>query len=111
MVALTFPDGARRDYPNGITGLDVAKAISPPNAPSPPGARPVMEKKRRETTARDQPFTKEVWPREHAKRVFRDMGEMFKVELVDAIPQGEAITVYRQGERFDLCGRPPRTST
>ena len=29
MVALTFPDGARRDYPNGITGLDVAKAISP----------------------------------------------------------------------------------
>src|SRR5579871_360995 len=29
MVALTFPDGARRDYPNGITGLDVAKGISP----------------------------------------------------------------------------------
>src|SRR6266702_3103383 len=29
MVAVTFPDGARRDYPNGITGLDVAKAISP----------------------------------------------------------------------------------
>jgi threonyl-tRNA synthetase len=29
MVALTFPDGARRDYPSGITGLDVAKGISP----------------------------------------------------------------------------------
>ena len=29
MVALTFPDGARRDYPDGITGLDVAKSISP----------------------------------------------------------------------------------
>src|SRR6478752_10189367 len=29
MVALTFPDGARRDYPQGITGLDVAKGISP----------------------------------------------------------------------------------
>src|SRR6267154_393008 len=29
MVALTFPDGARRDYPNGITGLDIAKGISP----------------------------------------------------------------------------------
>ena len=29
MVALTFPDGARRDYPNGITGIEVAKAISP----------------------------------------------------------------------------------
>src|SRR5271170_7622197 len=29
MVALTFPDGARRDYPDGITGTEVAKAISP----------------------------------------------------------------------------------
>jgi threonyl-tRNA synthetase len=29
MVALTFPDGARRDYPDGITGLDLAKGISP----------------------------------------------------------------------------------
>src|SRR6201982_1572386 len=29
MVALPFPDGARRDYPNGITGFDVAKGISP----------------------------------------------------------------------------------
>src|SRR5712691_13008813 len=29
MVALTFPDGARRDYPNGSTGLDIAKGISP----------------------------------------------------------------------------------
>src|SRR5258708_36647223 len=29
MVTLTFPDGARRDYPNGITGLDIAKGISP----------------------------------------------------------------------------------
>src|SRR4030081_2357338 len=29
MVALTFPDGARRDYPDGVTGLDIAKGISP----------------------------------------------------------------------------------
>src|SRR5450432_2657667 len=29
MVALTFPDGARRDYPQGTTGLDIAKGISP----------------------------------------------------------------------------------
>src|SRR3977135_1082679 len=29
MVALTFPDGARRDFPNGATGLDIAKGISP----------------------------------------------------------------------------------
>lgn len=29
MVALTFPDGARRDYPTGTTGFDIAKGISP----------------------------------------------------------------------------------
>ena len=29
MVALTFPDGARRDYPPNTTGLDIAKSISP----------------------------------------------------------------------------------
>ena len=29
MVTLTFPDGARRDYPNGITGSEIAKGISP----------------------------------------------------------------------------------
>ena len=29
MVALTFPDGARREYPQGTTGLDIAKGISP----------------------------------------------------------------------------------
>ena len=29
MVALTFPDGARRDFPNGSTGIDIAKGISP----------------------------------------------------------------------------------
>src|SRR4051812_3452841 len=29
MVALTFPDGGRRDFPNGSTGLDIAKGISP----------------------------------------------------------------------------------
>src|SRR5436190_17534943 len=29
MVALTFPDGARREYPDNTTGLDIAKGISP----------------------------------------------------------------------------------
>jgi threonyl-tRNA synthetase len=45
---------------------------------------PVIEKKMREIIARDKPFTKEVWPRDEAKRVFKEKGENFKVELVDA---------------------------
>jgi threonyl-tRNA synthetase len=43
--------------------------------------------------------------------VFADKGEMFKVELVDAIPADQEISVYRQGEWFDLCRGPHMAST
>ncbi|HEX3858483.1 MAG TPA: TGS domain-containing protein, partial [Pseudolabrys sp.] len=169
MVALTFPDGARRDYPQNISGLDIAKGISPSlakrtvamaldgtvtdlsepierdakiefltrddpralelirhdaahvlaeavqslwpgtqvtigpviengfyydffrNQPFTPEDLPVIEKKMKEIIARDAPFTKDVWSREETKKVFRDKGETFKVELVDAIPGTEPI--------------------
>ena len=189
MVALTFPDGPRRDYPDGITGLDVAKGISPSlakrtvamaldgrvadlsdpiehdakiefltredpralelirhdaahvlaeavqslwpgtqvtigpviengfyydffrNQPFTPEDLPAIEQKMREIIARDKPFTKEVWSRDQAKRAFHDMGEQFKVELVDAIPADQNIKIYRQGDWFDLCRGPHMTST
>src|SRR3974390_829390 len=189
MVAQTFPDGARREYPAGTTGLDVAKGISPSLAKRTvamalngtladlsdpierdaqiefvsredpralelirhdaahvlaeavqtlwPGTQvtigpviengfyydffrnqpftledlPVIEKKMREIIARDKPFTKEVWPREQTKKTFRDMGETFKVELVDAIPADQPIKTYKQGDWFDLCRGPHMTST
>src|SRR5947209_18885425 len=65
----------------------------------------------REISARDKSFTKEVWPREEAKRVFRDKGELFKVELIDAIPEDQQIKIYKQGDWFDLCRGPHMTST
>ena len=189
MVALTFPDGARRDYPDGTTGLDIAKGISPSlakrtvamaldgqvadladriehdakieflnredprslelirhdcahvlaeavqslwpgtqvtigpviengfyydffrNEPFTPEDFAAIEKKMREIIARDKPFTKEVWSRDEAKRVFRDKGEMFKVELVDAIPADQQLKIYKQGDWFDLCRGPHMTST
>src|SRR6202158_3622169 len=189
MVALTFPDGARRDYPSGITGLDIAKGISPSlakrtvamaldgavadladpierdgklefltrddpralelirhdaahvlaeavqslwpgtqvtigpviengfyydffrNQPFTPEDFEAIEKKMREIIARDKPFTKEIWSRDEAKRVFRDKGEMFKVELVDAIPADQQLNIYKQGDWFDLCRGPHMTST
>jgi threonyl-tRNA synthetase len=189
MVTLTFPDGARREYPPGTSGLDIAKAISPSlakrtvamavdgavsdlgdkierdasieflpredpralalirhdaahvlaeavqtlwpgtqvtigpviengfyydffrNEPFTPDDFPAIEKKMREIIARDAPFTKEVWSREQARQTFRDMGEDFKIELVDAIPAGEPIKIYKQGKWFDLCRGPHMTST
>jgi len=188
-VTLTFPDGARREFAKGITGLEIAKGISPSlakrtvamaldgvvtdlNDPIDQDARlelinrddpralelirhdaahvlaeavqmlwpgtqvtigPVIEngfyydffrnepftlddfaaieKKMREIIARDKPFTKDVWDREKTKQVFRDKGEAFKVELVDAIPGDEPIKIYYQGDWFDLCRGPHMTST
>jgi threonyl-tRNA synthetase len=188
-IALTFPDGARREFPSGITGLDIAKGISPSlakrtvamaldgeladlsdpithdakiefiardqpralelirhdaahvlaeavqslwpgtqvtigpviengfyydffrNEPFTPEDFAAIEKKMREIIARDKPFTKEVWDREKTKQVFRDKGENFKVELVDAIPGDEPIKIYFQGDWFDLCRGPHMTST
>ncbi len=189
MVTLTFPDGARRDYRDGITGVEIAKGISPSlakrtvamaldgtvvdladtierdakiefltrddpralelirhdaahvlaeavqtlwpgtqvtigpviengfyydffrNQPFTPEDFSAIEGKMREIIARDKPFTKEVWSREQAKRVFRDKGELFKVELVDAIAPDQEIKIYKQGDWFDLCRGPHMTST
>ena len=70
-----------------------------------------IEKKMGEIIARNAPFTKEFWDRDKARKFFRDKGEYFKVELVDAIPEGEELKIYRQGEWLDLCRGPHMTST
>ena len=81
------------------------------NQPFTPEDFPAIEKKMREIIARDKPFTKQTWDREKTKQVFRDKGESFKVELVDAIPGNEPIKIYHQGDWFDLCRGPHMTST
>jgi threonyl-tRNA synthetase len=70
-----------------------------------------IEAKMREIIARNAPFSKEFWSREEAKAYFGKKGELFKVELIDAIPQGEALKIYRQGTWLDLCRGPHMTST
>ncbi|MBX3597169.1 MAG: threonine--tRNA ligase [Rhizobiaceae bacterium] len=81
------------------------------NEPFTPDDFPVIEKKMREIIARNKPFTKEVWSREKARQVFRDKGESYKVELVDAIPEGQDLKIYNQGDWFDLCRGPHMAST
>jgi threonyl-tRNA synthetase len=71
---------------------------------------PAIEAKMREIVARDAAFTKEFWSREQAKDFFRAKGEAFKVELVDAIPAGEDLKMYKQGQWIDLCRGPHMTS-
>jgi threonyl-tRNA synthetase len=79
--------------------------------PFTPEDLPVIEAKMHEIIARDSPFTCEVMDRAEAKKLFADKGETFKLELIDAIPEGEEIRIYSQREWLDLCRGPHMTST
>lgn len=70
-----------------------------------------IEKKMKEVIARDKPFTREVWDRNDAIKLFEKMGEMYKVQLIRDLPETETITIYRQGDWFDLCRGPHLPST
>jgi threonyl-tRNA synthetase len=189
MIHVTFPDGAERAYEPGVSGLDIARSISPslakrtvaavrdgelvdladpvekdatlefisrddpralplirhdaahvladavqslwPDAqvtigpviengfyydfyrsePFTPEDFPAIERRMREIVARDVPFKKRIVPRDEAKSFFERKGEAFKVELIDAIPPGEDVKLYSQGEWTDLCRGPHMTST
>lgn len=50
-------------------------------------------------------------PREEAIRFFDSLGEKYKVEIISAIPEGQTISLYRQGDFIDLCRGPHVPST
>ena len=79
--------------------------------PFTPEDLPKIEKKMAEIIQRGDAFSKEVWDREKAIKTFKEMGEDYKVELIDAIPEGDEIRVYNQGDWFDLCRGPHMPST
>jgi threonyl-tRNA synthetase len=70
-----------------------------------------IEKKMGQIIQKNAPFTKDVWSRDKARDTFANMGEGFKVELVDAIPADQDVKIYNQGDWFDLCRGPHMTST
>lgn len=70
-----------------------------------------IEKKMRDIVAAKKPFSREVWPREKAIEVFKKKGETFKVELIQDLPGSEPISIYNQGDWFDLCRGPHMRNT
>lgn len=56
-----------------------------------------IEKEMRRIIKEKRPFLREEVSREHAQALFEKMGEKFKLEIIDAIPPGEAISLYRHG--------------
>ncbi|MDH5515416.1 MAG: threonine--tRNA ligase, partial [Gammaproteobacteria bacterium] len=71
-----------------------------------------IEKRMHEIVKRDLPIEREVLDRDTAVKVFGDMGESYKVQIIeDIIPEGEEVSIYRQGEWFDVCRGPHLPST
>jgi threonyl-tRNA synthetase len=70
-----------------------------------------IEKRMQEIVDRDEEIQREVWDRDEAVEFFRKMGEEYKAEIIESVPSGEAITLYRQGEFIDLCRGPHLPST
>ncbi len=82
------------------------------NAPFTPEDLEKIEARMHEIVQRDLPIVREVWSREQAMRTFGEIGEKYKVQIIDdIIPEGEEISVYRQGEWFDVCRGPHLPST
>jgi threonyl-tRNA synthetase len=70
-----------------------------------------IEKRMAQIAQRDHPVTRTLMPREEAVKFFRDQGERYKAEIIEAIPAGEPISLYTQGEFTDLCRGPHVPST
>jgi threonyl-tRNA synthetase len=67
---------------------------------------PEIEQRMREIVLRREPIRRDEWNRAQAEAFFTEAGERFKQELLANIPEGETISVYRQGEFTDLCRGP-----
>ena len=70
-----------------------------------------MEARMHEIVDRDEKVVREVWERDTAVELFKSMGEHYKAEIISEIPDGEPITLYRQGDFIDLCRGPHLPST
>ncbi|HDJ27942.1 MAG TPA: threonine--tRNA ligase [Proteobacteria bacterium] len=70
-----------------------------------------IEKKMKELIKKNQPFSRREVSREKALKQFADLGENYKLELINELPEGETISLYQVGNFIDLCRGPhiPKT--
>lgn len=76
--------------------IDMEHSLTPEDLPK-------IEKEMQRIIDENVEFTREVVSRNEAKKRFQEIGDELKLELIDAIPEDEQVTIYKQGEFFDLC--------
>ncbi|KMY43532.1 threonyl-tRNA synthase [Bacillus sp. FJAT-27916] len=76
--------------------MDLDESITPEDLP-------VIEKEMKKIINANLEVVRKEVSRNEAKRLFEEIGDEYKLELIDAIPEDETVTIYEQGEFFDLC--------
>ncbi|MBT0571202.1 threonine--tRNA ligase [Curvibacter sp. CHRR-16] len=71
----------------------------------------LIEKKMAELAAKDESVLRRVLPRDEAVAYFLSIGEKYKAEIIQSIPAGEEVSLYREGAFEDLCRGPHVPST
>ena len=70
-----------------------------------------IENKMKEIVDRNEITKREVWERNKAISHFKEKGETYKAELIEAIPENEDVSIYFHGDWHDLCRGPHLSST
>jgi len=79
--------------------------------PFPPEDLAAIEKRMAELAAKDEPVVRRVLPRDEAVQYFKGLGEHYKAEIIQSIPQDQEVSLYREGGFEDLCRGPHVPST
>ena len=70
-----------------------------------------IEARMHEIVKRDEKVERKVLPRNEAIKFFKDLGEHYKAEIIEDLPESEVISLYSQGNFTDLCRGPHVPST
>ncbi|WP_267350473.1 threonine--tRNA ligase [Sphingomonas sp. GM_Shp_2] len=86
-------------------------APNPERGPFTDDDLPAIEDEMRRIIARNEPFVREVWSRQDLIDRWTEQGETFKAEWAAELPEGEELTIYRQGAWLDMCRGPHMPTT
>ncbi|WP_269920265.1 threonine--tRNA ligase [Caldifermentibacillus hisashii] len=76
--------------------IDLEESITPEDLPK-------IEKEMKKIVNENLEIVRKVFSREEAIQMYKEIGDEYKLELIEAIPENETVTIYEQGEFFDLC--------
>ncbi len=76
--------------------IDMPESFTPEDLPK-------IEKEMKKIINENLPIVRKEVSREEAIQIYKEIGDEYKLELIEAIPENETVTLYEQGEFFDLC--------